>query len=157
MFTVPQSNKLNEILQKSQSDVLKTFDEAIAEINEESRAEVKKEFVSTFISDCNLLNQKIDTMMDFIKANKDDSKFKERCESSFKVILSMLSFYDECIGSSDLKHDTFFLTANKYNLRHNDALIVYAACSMNIESLRSFASQHMHLMKFQAPASGITV
>ena len=150
MFTVPQSNKLNEILQKSQSDVLKTFDEAIAEINEESRAEVKEEFVSTFISDCNLLKEKLDTLCDFIKANKDDSKFKERCESSFKVILSMISFYDECIGSNNLKHDTFLQTANKYNLRHNDALIVFAACSMNVEALRSFASQHMSLAKFSS-------
>ncbi len=150
MFTVPQSNKLHELLQKSQTDVLKTFDEAVAEINEESRTEVKKEFVSTFISDCNLMKERLDTLCDFIKANKDDSKFKERCESSFKVILSMLSFYDECIGSSDLKPDNFFQTANKYNLRHNDALIVFAACSMNIEALRSFAQSHMSLAKFSS-------
>ena len=156
VMSFPASNKVANILEKSKKEVLDTLQEAISDINSETESEKRKEFISNFISDCNQMKEKIETMMDFVHANQDDPKFKERCQNSFKDIMMILAFFDDCRDKKDLKYDTFAYLASSYNIRHNEALIVYAACSMNIESLRKFTSEHMHLMKFQSPASGIT-
>lgn len=154
VMSFPASNKVAEILEKSKRDVLDTLQDAIANINEETEIEKRKEFTSNFIEDCNKIKDKFETLCDFIHANQDDSKFKEKCQNSFKDIMMMISLYDECKERKDLKYDTFAYLASSYGIRHSEAMILYAATCMNIETLRKFTGEHMHLMKFnQAPAS----
>lgn len=150
VMTYPYANKVADILERSKKDVLDTLQESIANINEETESEKKKEFITNFIDSCNKLRDKYRTNRDFIETNCDADKFRSECQNSFKDLMMIISLFDECQDKSDLKYDTFTYLASSYGIRHSEALALYAAVSLDIEAMRSFAQSHMNLIRLPA-------